>query len=122
MAVEVKTQTVPPVTNGTVTKLHSSPKWNIPPSDWTYDIHPRADEVIKEVDGYFLEHWNFADEKARKTFIKAGFSHVTCLYFPLAKDDRIHFACRLLTFLFLIDGMFSWLLDRHLSFSVPRLS
>lgn len=106
MAVEVETKTVSSVTNGIVTKLHSSPKWNIPPSDWTYDIHPRADEVIKEVDGYFLEHWNFADEKARKTFIKAGFSHVTCLYFPLAKDDRIHFACRLLTFLFLIDGMF----------------
>lgn len=70
-------------------------------------IHPRAEEVAREVDGYFLEHWNFPDDRARSTFLKAGFSRVTCLYFPLAKDDRIHFACRLLTVLFLIDGGFS---------------
>lgn len=70
-------------------------------------IHPRAEEVAREVDSYFLEHWNFPDDRARSTFLKAGFSRVTCLYFPLAKDDRIHFACRLLTVLFLIDGGFS---------------
>ena len=29
---------------------------------------------------------------------------VTCLYFPMGKDDRIEYACRLLTVLFLIDG------------------
>ena len=62
------------------------------------------EEVSREVDGYFLQHWNFKDEKARKKFLAAGFSRVTCLYFPEALDDRIHFACRLLTVLFLIDG------------------
>src|SRR5437667_8973380 len=66
--------------------------------------HPRVEEVTKEVDGYFLEHWPFRNEKARKKFVAAGFSRVTCLYFPKALDDRIHFACRLLTVLFLIDG------------------
>lgn len=66
--------------------------------------HPLVDKVSKEVDGYFLEHWPFEDEKARKKFVAAGFSRVTCLYFPKSIDDRMHFACRLLTVLFLIDG------------------
>ena len=66
--------------------------------------HPQEAAVTSEVDGYFLAKWKFPNEKARQNFVKAGFSKVTCLYFPLAKDDRIHFACRLLTLLFLIDG------------------
>ena len=78
--------------------------WVPPPSQWVSLIHPRAEEVAREVDGYFLEHWNFPHEKSKKVFVNAGFSRVTCFYFPLAKNDRIHFACRLLTFLFLIDG------------------
>lgn len=80
------------------------PRWKPQPSAWKPLCHPRVDEVSSEVDGYFLQHWNFPSEKAVKTFLEAGFSRVTCLYFPLAKDDRIHFACRLLTVLFLIDG------------------
>ena len=76
-----------------------------PPSSYFKPIyHPKMDEVSREVDAYFLEHWPFKDEKARKKFVDAGFSRVTCLYFPEALDDRIHFACRLLTVLFLIDG------------------
>ena len=59
---------------------------------------------MEAVDGYFLEHWPFPSKKAEQVFRDAAFSRVTCLYFPLAKDDRIHFACRLLTVLFLIDG------------------
>ena len=80
-------------------------KWTIPPSNWQPRNHPRAKEVATEVDAYFLQHWKFPDGKAEKAFINAGFSDVTCLYFPLAKDDRIHFACRLLTVLFLIDDL-----------------
>lgn len=79
-------------------------RWKIPGSIWDSLCHPRADEVIEEVDSYFLQHWNFPHEKAKKTFIDAGFSRVTSLYFPKALDNRIHFACRLLTVLFLIDG------------------
>ncbi|TRX98015.1 hypothetical protein FHL15_001225 [Xylaria flabelliformis] len=67
--------------------------------------HPRMQEVIDEVDGYFLQHWPFPNAKAREKFVAAGFSRVTCLYFPKALDDRIHFACRLLTVLFLVDDM-----------------
>ncbi len=80
-------------------------RWTIPTSEWQPLNHPRAKEVAREVDAYFLQHWNFLNAKAEKTFVNAGFSDVTCLYFPLAKDDRIHFACRLLTVLFLIDDV-----------------
>lgn len=75
-----------------------------PVSIWTSSIHPLHEQIVQEVDGYFLQHWPFPDEKARKKFVAAGFSRVTCFYFPKALDDRIHFACRLLTLLFLIDG------------------
>lgn len=76
-----------------------------PPSLFEPICHPRVKEVTDEVDGYFLQHWDFPNEKARQKFVNAGFSRVTCLYFPKSLDDRIHFACRLLTVLFLIDGM-----------------
>jgi hypothetical protein len=78
--------------------------WLASAARWAPKCHPRVDEVSKEVDGYFLREWKFENAKARKKFLGAGFSRVTCLYFPMAKDDRIHFACRLLTVLFLIDG------------------
>lgn len=69
------------------------------------ECHPLEKEITAEVDGYFLEHWPFKTDKDRKKFVAAGFSRVTCLYFPKALDDRIGFASRLLTVLFLIDGM-----------------
>lgn len=84
-----------------------------PPSTrWSYRCHPRLKEVQDEVDGYFLENWKFPSFKAVRTFLDAKFSEVTCLYFPLALDDRIHFACRLLTVLFLIDDVLE-----HMSFA-----
>lgn len=61
--------------------------------------------MSKQVNGYFLEHWPFEDDAARKKFVNAGFPAVTCYYFPKARDDRIAFACMLLTVLFLVDGM-----------------
>lgn len=69
-------------------------------------VHHRVAEVAAEVDAYFLAHWPFQNERARQKFVAAGFSLVTCYYFPAAKDDRIAFACRLLTLLFLIDGQY----------------
>lgn len=81
-----------------------TPSVNPPPTLFVPICHPLVGPVTAEVDGYFLKHWNFANEKAKQKFVNAGFSRVTCLYFPKALDDRIHFACRLLTVLFLIDG------------------
>lgn len=69
--------------------------------------HPLVHEVSGEVNDYFLEHWPFPDARSRKRFVGAGFSRATCLYFPLARDDRITYACRLLTLLFLIDGTYT---------------
>ncbi|KAI2631796.1 Aristolochene synthase in complex with 12,13-Difluorofarnesyl diphosphate [Xylaria nigripes] len=76
-----------------------------PGSRFKAEIHPREPEVSAEVNGYFLKHWPFPDEAARKKFVAAGFPRVTCFYYPRALDDRIHFACRLLTVLFLIDDL-----------------
>ncbi|KAH8807827.1 Aristolochene synthase in complex with 12,13 Difluorofarnesyl diphosphate [Xylogone sp. PMI_703] len=75
------------------------------PSRFTPKCHPHVEEITAEVNGYFLEHWPFPNSKAREKFVVAGFSTVTCFYFPMAKNDRIHFACRLLTLLFLIDDI-----------------
>ncbi|KAL2833629.1 Aristolochene synthase [Aspergillus pseudoustus] len=76
-----------------------------PPSFFQPLCHPDVEAVSHEVDTYFLQHWPFECEKARQKFVAAGFSRVTCLYFPKSLDDRIHFACRLLTLLFLIDDL-----------------
>ncbi|KID84406.1 Aristolochene Synthase [Metarhizium guizhouense ARSEF 977] len=83
----------------------------IPPSSWAADYRHLVDHVTQDVDAWFLENWPFRNDKARQAFVNAGFSRVTCLYYPLAKDDRIHFACRLLTILFLIDDQLE-----HMSF------
>ena len=78
--------------------------WSPPPSLLDAKCHPLEKYVSDEVDKYFLIHWPFKSARERRKFVAAGFSRVTCLYFPLAKDDRIHFGCKLLTLLFLIDG------------------
>lgn len=75
-----------------------------PPSHFKPLCHPLVDSVSIGVDEWFLRNWGFANEKARKKFVAAGFSRVTCLYFPKALDGRIRHACELLTILFLIDG------------------
>ncbi|KAJ2996687.1 hypothetical protein NUW58_g718 [Xylaria curta] len=67
--------------------------------------HPRLDVVERETNDYFLAHWPFPDVRSREKFLGGGFSQCTCMYFPTARDDRIHFACRLLTILFLIDDV-----------------
>lgn len=77
---------------------------SVPAALFTPKIHPRVAEITAEVDAFFLKHWPFESEKAKKKFVAAGFSAVTCLYFPDALDERIAFACRLLALLFLVDG------------------
>ncbi|KAF4556513.1 Aristolochene synthase-like protein [Elsinoe fawcettii] len=77
----------------------------VPASKWIPMIHPRAEEVAQQVDGDFIRDWGFPNDKTKQKFLDAGFSRVTCLYFPMALDDRIHWACRLLTILFLVDDI-----------------
>ncbi|KAF2823673.1 aristolochene synthase [Ophiobolus disseminans] len=77
--------------------------WHITPSTWAPRCHSLVDEVSREVDEYFLSRWNWPSERSKKVFVAAGFSRVTCLYFPLANNDRIALACKLLAVLFLVD-------------------
>jgi aristolochene synthase len=79
-------------------------KSEYPPSRLVTLCHPLVEDVVKETDAYFLLHWNFPNEKSRLKFIHAGFARVSCFYFPMATNDRIHLACRLITLLFLVDG------------------
>ncbi|MCJ1461971.1 hypothetical protein MMC07_000571 [Pseudocyphellaria aurata] len=88
-----------------ITMSAKIPRWEPKPSLWKPLRHPRYLEVSQEVDDYFLKHWNFADAKAAEKFLKADFSGFACLSLPLAKDDRIHFACRFNALLFLIDDV-----------------
>ncbi|KAK2053026.1 Aristolochene synthase in complex with 12,13 Difluorofarnesyl diphosphate [Colletotrichum caudatum] len=85
--------------------LPVAPQIAPPPSHFIAECHPLEKQITAEVDGFFLTHWPFSTAKDRKRFVAAGFSRVTCLYFPLSRDDRIHLACRLLTILFLIDDI-----------------
>jgi hypothetical protein len=66
--------------------------------------HQDMANAINDVDSWFLSNWEFPDQKSRDKFVRAGFSRVTCLYFPKALPERIRSACKLLTILFLIDG------------------
>ncbi|PGG97505.1 hypothetical protein AJ79_09175 [Helicocarpus griseus UAMH5409] len=76
-----------------------------PPSYFEPACHPLEPQITAEVDGYFIKHWPFPNKKAIQKFRDAGFSRVTCCYYPKAHNDRIGFACRLLTVLFLIDDL-----------------
>lgn len=94
------------VSTAPAVSLPSTSHFALPPSRFVAECHPSEKQITAEVDGYFLTHWPFQTAKDRTKFVAAGFSRVTCLYFPLSLDDRIHLACRLLTILFLIDGVF----------------
>lgn len=69
--------------------------------------HPLVEEAVQDVDGFYLKHWKFESNKAKAKFVAAGFSRVSCLYFPKGRNDRIRHVCSLLTILFLIDGTFA---------------
>lgn len=87
----------------------------VPQTMFRAQIHKNEPEVTAEVNDYFLKHWPFENERARMSFIAAGFPRVTCYYLPLALDNRIALACRLITLLFLIDGMLTSILYHDLA-------
>ncbi|KAI5920659.1 Aristolochene synthase [Camillea tinctor] len=65
--------------------------------------HPLYSKISKETDDFFLKHWNFPNEESRRKFLAADYSRFACLNYPLSLDDRIGFACRIITLLFLTD-------------------
>lgn len=82
-----------------------------PPSLWSPWFHPRMTELASRVNDYFLKHWEFPDDKSRTAFASAGYCNLICAMYPLARDDRIEMACRLITILYLIDGKFFDLIE-----------
>ncbi|KAI1121946.1 Aristolochene synthase in complex with 12,13-Difluorofarnesyl diphosphate [Nemania abortiva] len=82
---------------------------------WTAELHPLANEVCAEVDSYFLEHWPFPNEQARKKFTSSRLTRCACYFFPRALDDRIRLACHIFAWAFLIDD-----LHDHMSLSDGR--
>ncbi|KAL8699839.1 MAG: hypothetical protein Q9201_005771 [Fulgogasparrea decipioides] len=45
-----------------------------PPSLWIPHCHPRAEEVARIVDDYYLQNWPFPTQKSKIKFLNAGFS------------------------------------------------
>ena len=82
---------------------------SVPATSLISKCHPLVELISSKVHKYFLERWKFQNEKAKQKFLAADFPRVTCLYFPEARDDRIEYACRLLSLLFLIDGMLNYI-------------
>lgn len=87
--------------------------------------HPLGWERIQaQVEPYFGNNWNFANEKDRKGFLHLGVSRAFSHFFPLTQDDRIDVTCKMLYLSFLIDGKFSWLgvgLRNILTFEIDQL-
>ncbi|KAF2449305.1 Aristolochene synthase from penicillium Roqueforti [Karstenula rhodostoma CBS 690.94] len=84
-------------------KSQAADLWKIPASAWSPRCHPLVAPVTQEVNEYFLSRWSWPNERSKKVFVAADFSRVTCLYFPLSRNDRIALACKLLAVLFLVD-------------------
>ncbi|KAH8655284.1 Aristolochene synthase in complex with 12,13 Difluorofarnesyl diphosphate [Xylariales sp. PMI_506] len=83
----------------------AKPQESYPKSIFVPRCHRLVERCTSHVDGYFLKHWPFPNEKSRKKFVETGFSRITCLFFPFAKDDRIELACRVFTMYFILDDL-----------------
>lgn len=75
------------------------------PTIFTARKHPNTEEVVKQVNDFFLEHWPFKTEKHRKRFVEEGYAWFVCVNCPMSLEDRMHWGCRLLTTGFLIDDV-----------------
>ncbi|KAI0516782.1 Aristolochene synthase in complex with 12,13 Difluorofarnesyl diphosphate [Xylaria bambusicola] len=96
-----------PVTAPVVRPKNLAPfiKRQIPASGLTAMCHPLTEKTIREVNDFFLEHWEFPSPKFRKRFEGDGMTRVTCFYVCKSLDDRLVLACRLITLLFLMDDV-----------------
>jgi aristolochene synthase len=81
---------------------------DLPPTIFTACKHPNTNQVVKQVNDFFLKHWPFKSDKHRKRFVDEGYAWFVCINCPMSLPERLHWGCRLLTLGFLIDD----LLDR----------
>jgi aristolochene synthase len=79
-----RSSTPPPIPKET-----QRPK-DLHPTILTARIHPYTDEVVKQVNDFFLSNWPFQTEKHQKRFVEEGLTWSVCITCPLSLDDRMH--------------------------------
>lgn len=99
-----------PKSNGRSSKPPPVPKVSQAPGDLRPTIlearkHPYTEEVVKQVNDFFLENWPFRTEKHKQRFVDEGYAWFVCVNCPLSLPERMHWGCRLLTTGFLIDDV-----------------
>lgn len=83
-----------------------------PKSDFAVLQHPLYESLKKETDQYFIDNWPFLfpnednNKKSLDKFLKANYPLCASLYFPQSKDERLRFAARMFSVVFIVDGMF----------------
>lgn len=99
------TATPPPSSRSSRAESHLPPWYTaVERSRFTPVCHPRVDDVVRDVNCYFLQHWPFPDSRIGRKFVEAEFTRNMCYNYPEALDDRIGLVCKLITLLFLVDG------------------
>ncbi|KAK7042880.1 Aristolochene synthase in complex with 12,13 Difluorofarnesyl diphosphate, partial [Favolaschia claudopus] len=83
------------------------PSWmaGLPPTMFIPKVHSLREEITQDVNTFFLTHWPFPNEKARKKIVESDFCYALCATWPESLDDRMRHACRLVTLIFLIDDL-----------------
>lgn len=67
-------------------------------------IHPRHEDIDRDVILYLVNTWEWPSEKAKKGFISWKLSDVVLFMFPTGEFTRVKLACELLLLGFLMDG------------------
>src|SRR3569833_1694031 len=82
------------------------PVWAIaPPTVLSKPVlHPRHEEIEREVVTYLVNTWEWPSERHRKGFISWKLSEVINFMFPTGDFERVKLACELLLLGFLMDG------------------
>lgn len=73
-------------------------------SRFQWRCHPLVDSLAREVNDWVLANWTFEHDQDKRRYIGFEISRAACLFIPFAEDNRIIYACKLFTILFLTDG------------------
>ncbi|KAK0616951.1 isoprenoid synthase domain-containing protein [Immersiella caudata] len=69
-------------------------------------LHPKHEEIDRQVISYLVNTWEWPSEKAKKAFISWKLSDVVLFMFPTGDTERVRLACELLLLGFLVDDWF----------------
>jgi len=68
-------------------------------------MHPKHEEIDREVISYLVDTWEWPSERTKKGFVSWKLSDVVLFMFPTGDTERVRLACELLLLGFLMDGM-----------------